>query len=324
MEPMPRRADRRPDRDERLVRPRCARRDRGSPARGALGDLAASAAARARLRALLLGRHGARARQGLRPRRVPLAALALQPVVRGHEELDARPEALAVRARRPAAAAASLLPHRAERPRARAATVASFSLATPLVARVHGHVGDRRGCRLRRRRRATACSRCGRGEGRSRRDELDEQARVRPLRPQRRRPARRARHGLDGTRCSSTRRRRERPSCPPRQSCAPCGSAGLRRRRRPPSPTGRSPTCSGSRAPRHARTSTSCSSRPSTRGFPSSGTPTVVGVHDLIAEELPGADVSVARGARPLAPQALERDADARAACSPSPRRRAR
>ena len=303
-----------------------ARGDRRPPARGALGDVAASASARARLRALLLEpdmvlEHdkdfgfGEFLSQRYHYRRS----------YAGMRNPTLGREALAVRARLPAARRRfSTGASRGTSSRA-PATGGSSRSATPLDPALHGRVGGRRGGRLRRSAAGAACSGAVGDAGRRRRDELGEPARLRALRPQRGRPARRARRGVDVHARSSTTASASEAELPADGGrVRRAVSAGRRRRRRRPSPTGRSRTCSGSRAPPRAHGSTSCSFRPSTRGFPSSARRRSSACTTLIAEELPGADVPVSARARLLAAQALERDAERRAACSPSPRRRAR
>ena len=199
------------------------------------------------------------------------AALALQPVVRGHAQRDARPEALALRARRPAAAAAPLLPHRAERPRARRlrAAVRCSRRRSSSPTRSPGRSARLSGTS---RAGATACSRCGRppSEGRCRRDELDEQARLRALRAQCRRPPRRDRCGVE---LHAVHRRgvgERGRAAGAADVCAVARSQGaVGGGVRPVVPAAVRHAPAVARRPR-VQTSTSCSSRRSTRGFPSS------------------------------------------------------
>ena len=164
---------------------------------------------------------GARPRQGLRVRRVHLAAVPLLPRVRRRCGTRARRRGASLYALgAPLLAAAALLPHRDATSRARRGSGASFVRATPLILLyiVVWAVGEAVGYAFGGGRQPAegAVTRAGR----SRRDELGEPARLRPLRPQRRRAARRARRGRDRTCSTSTARRRRGRAAAGRGACA--------------------------------------------------------------------------------------------------------
>src|SRR5262249_29170206 len=100
---------------ERVLQPRRYRCDRGPSPGGPLGELAPSTSAGARLRALVRARCGRRARQGLRPRRVPLAALPLLALVRRNAQPGARSPPPSLRAGNAAPRPAHLLADGTER-----------------------------------------------------------------------------------------------------------------------------------------------------------------------------------------------------------------
>ena len=287
-----------PPRDERLVRPRGARRDRRSPARGPLGELAPPAAPGARLRALVRARRRRRARQGLRPRRVRLAAL---PLLARRTRACGTPSsaraACSTRSGRRCSCRSSTGGWRATSSRA-AATRTRVPAGDAAVLLYVDRLGVRRGGRLRCSAADAACSGCG-DEDRRRRDELGQPARLRALRPQRADAARRARRRRDvrvrdrrGDRASAELPAGRRDGVPSRSS------RDLRRPRPADSRPPRPPICCASAPPSRARASTRSSSRPSTRTSRRSALPSVVGIHDLIADDFPELTLPTRRARR--------------------------
>ncbi len=195
----------------------------------------------------------------------------------------------ALRARNAAAPAARLRPHGAQRLLAPtgAEGVPARDAADPALRR---GLGVRRGGRLRLRRRAQPAQGAVSGTAdRRRRHELGEPARLRPVRAQCARTPRRTRRRSDATSSSIDEESALVGRLPDgRRASCPCALSRDRPRRPPPRlvpPSGRS------RPPGHrgdaARGSTPSSSLPCTRASRSIGAPSVVGLHDLIADDFP-------------------------------------